>query len=107
MVENTKIIVWGSIDASKGEIGLTYLYVNPKNFKVTVFQLRSSFIFDSVCDVKTDSTTMAIAIESLYVVYSNIYFNVVHGGVEPGFCDCYKSWSFVLKNNSEFVDMAQ
>ena len=55
-----------------GKIGLTYLYINLKNFKTMAFQLRFSFTFDSVCDVKTDSTAMAIVIECLYSLYPPI-----------------------------------
>lgn len=73
MVKNTKIGL-GSIDASEGAIDLTYLYINPKNLKIVAFQLCSLFIFDSVSDC--NSTAMAIAVESLYIVSYSIYFNV-------------------------------
>lgn len=73
MVKNTKIGL-GSIDASAGAIDLTYLYINPKNLKIVAFQLCSLFIFDSVSDC--NSTAMAIAVESLYIVSYSIYFSV-------------------------------
>ena len=99
MVKNTKIVLW-SIDASEGAIDLTYLYINPKILKIVAFQLCSLFIFDSVS--YCNSTAMAIAVESLYIVSYSIYFNV-----------CIVEWSQVsviatkLENHSEFVNLAK